>query len=152
MNTADAFDNNLIKVLIEYDSKINIYERKINHHNQLGTLKNTIDVLGDIGGMFEVLHLISMFMMGYITDRIFRHKINMKIFGYYNQSALNSYQSKNSNILEREGTKNRYSKSRFSSKKTNSLQTRNDVYQASKFKNPQNNRLPKPIQQVNELF
>ena len=57
------------------DSRIDVYER---------TLRNSIDVLGDIGGLFEALHILVMLSIGYFINKMFDHEINRKIYDYYN--------------------------------------------------------------------
>ena len=62
---------------IVLDSRVDIYERN---------LRNFIDVLGDIGGLFEALHILVMLSIGYFTKRMFDHDINKKIYDYYNKN------------------------------------------------------------------
>jgi len=57
------------------DSRIDVYER---------TLRNSIDVLGDIGGLFEALNILIMLSVAYFVEKMFDHEINRKIYDYYN--------------------------------------------------------------------
>jgi len=63
---------------IVLDSRIDVYQR---------TLRNSIDVLGDIGGLFEALHILVMLSLGYFVKKMFDHEINKKIYDYYNNNS-----------------------------------------------------------------
>lgn len=49
------------------DARIDIYER---------TLRNFIDVLGDIGGIFEIIHLILSLPLTYFSKKLFEYEIS----------------------------------------------------------------------------
>jgi hypothetical protein len=49
------------------DNRIDVYER---------TLRNSIDVFGDIGGIFEIIHLLLFLPITYLSKRLFEYEIS----------------------------------------------------------------------------
>jgi hypothetical protein len=49
------------------DSRIDVYER---------ILRNSIDVLGDIGGIFEIIHLLLFLPLTYFSKKLFEYEIS----------------------------------------------------------------------------
>jgi hypothetical protein len=64
--------NNTVYFHAEFklDSRIDVYER---------TLRNSIDVLGDIGGIFEIIHLLLLFPISYINSKLFEFEISNRL-------------------------------------------------------------------------
>ena len=66
------------------DSRIDVYER---------TLKNSIDVLGDIGGIFEIIHIILIVPVSFIASRLLKKEICNKILLFEHFYAQKSKKS-----------------------------------------------------------
>jgi hypothetical protein len=52
------------------DNRIDVYER---------TLRNSIDVFGDIGGIFEIIHLLLFLPITYFSKKVFEYEISNQL-------------------------------------------------------------------------
>jgi hypothetical protein len=61
--------DNYVYFMAEFtlDNRIDVYER---------TLRNSIDVFGDIGGIFEIIHLLLFLPIMYLSKRLFEYEIS----------------------------------------------------------------------------
>jgi hypothetical protein len=64
---------NYYQVALRYDPRVEVYER---------TLKNSIDVFGDIGGIFEIVHILLMIPISFISSRLLQREVCNKILLY----------------------------------------------------------------------
>ena len=118
----------------------------------LGTLRNSIDVLGDIGGIFEVLNLLMIIPIGYISSKMFSHQINKKIYDYHNCNVKPLGENRMDDYPKEEQNKSRHWKSLYNVEEGGSPLNRQNGSRKDRFSKSLKNSLPNNIKVVSEIL
>jgi hypothetical protein len=76
------------------NNRIDVYER---------TLRNSIDVFGDIGGIFEIIHLLLFLPITYFSKKVFEYEISnqfSKFKSLLNEDEIKTDELSMQNYLE----------------------------------------------------